>query len=100
MIIQSSVTILASSLSVKDQLRYVFRGATTPNIVSLRQMDAKILTPALLALPSTTRADQNTGVALLKFPMRTAMHGKSRVSSVISVWNNLQNFKWFSHLWR
>ena len=28
-----------------------------------------------------TRADQNTGGALLEFPMRTAMHGKSRVSS-------------------
>ena len=31
-----------------------------------------------------TRADQNTGGALLKFPMRTAMHGKSRVSFAIS----------------
>ena len=28
-----------------------------------------------------TRADQNTGEALLEFPVRTAMHGKSRVSS-------------------
>ena len=32
-----------------------------------------------------TRADQNTGGALLESPMRTAMHGKSRVSSAISV---------------
>ena len=32
-----------------------------------------------------TRADQNTGRALLKSPMRTAMHEKSLVSSVISV---------------
>ena len=32
-----------------------------------------------------TRADQNTGGALSEFPMRSAMHGKSRVSSVISV---------------
>ena len=30
------------------------------------------------------RADQNTGGALLEFPTRTAMHGKSRVSSAIS----------------
>ena len=30
------------------------------------------------------RADQNTGGTLLEFPMRTAMHGKSRVSSAIS----------------
>ena len=32
---------------------------------------------------SRIRADQNTGGALLEFPMRTAMHGKSRVSSAI-----------------
>ena len=32
------------------------------------------------------RADQNTGGgALLESPMRTAMHGKGRVSSAISV---------------
>ena len=31
-----------------------------------------------------TRADQNTGGALLRFPMRTDMHGKSRLSSAIS----------------
>ena len=35
-----------------------------------------------------TRADQNTGGALLEFPMKTAMHGKSRVSSAISVCDN------------
>ena len=29
------------------------------------------------------RADQNTGGALLEFPVRTAMHGKSRISSAI-----------------
>ena len=34
---------------------------------------------------SEVRADQNTGDALLESPMRTAMHGKSRVSSAISV---------------
>ena len=34
---------------------------------------------------SLTMADQNTGGALLEFPMRTAVHGKSRVSSAISV---------------
>ena len=28
-----------------------------------------------------TRADQNTGDTLLEFPVRTAMHRKSRVSS-------------------
>ena len=31
------------------------------------------------------RADQNTGSALLESPMGTAMQGKSRVSSVISI---------------
>ena len=30
-----------------------------------------------------TRTDQNTGGALLEFPVRTAMHRKSRVSSAI-----------------
>ena len=30
-----------------------------------------------------TRADQKTGGALLEFSGRTAMHGKSRVSSAI-----------------
>ena len=35
-----------------------------------------------------TRADQNTGGALLEFPLRTAMQGKSRVSSAISVCDN------------
>ena len=38
------------------------------------------------------RADQNTGGALLGFPMRTAMHGKSRASSAISVCDNFPNF--------
>ena len=33
--------------------------------------------------------DQNTGGALLESSMRTAMHGKSRVSSVISVESRL-----------
>ena len=42
---------------------------------------------------SITRADQSTGGALLEFPMRTAMHGKSRVSSSISVSNNLKNLE-------
>ena len=31
------------------------------------------------------RADQNTGSTLLESPMRTAMHGKSRISSAIFV---------------
>ena len=35
-----------------------------------------------------SKADQNTGSALLEFPMRTAMHEKSRVSSAISVCDN------------
>ena len=47
-----------------------------------------------------TRADQNTGGALLEFSMRAAMHGKSRVSSAISVCHNQQNFKSLSHLWQ
>ena len=33
---------------------------------------------------SSHRADKNTGGALLESPMRTAMHGKSRISSAIS----------------
>ena len=32
---------------------------------------------------NSTRADQKTGGALLEFSGRTAMHGKSRVSSAI-----------------
>ena len=32
--------------------------------------------------------NQNMGSALLEFPMKTAMQGKSRVSSAISVFNN------------
>ena len=32
----------------------------------------------------SARADQNTGGALLEFPVRTAMHGTSHVSSAIS----------------
>ena len=39
----------------------------------LKNSDAKV----------STRADQNTGSTLLGFPVRTAMHGKSRVSSAI-----------------
>ena len=35
-----------------------------------------------------TRVDQNMSSALLEFPMRTAMHGKSPVSSAISVCDN------------
>ena len=41
---------------------------------------------------SQSRADQNTGGALLEFPMRTAMLGKYRILSAISVCNSLQNF--------
>ena len=33
----------------------------------------------------STRADQNMGGSILKSPVRTAMHKKSRVSSAISV---------------
>ena len=35
--------------------------------------------------PGGGGGDQKMGGALLEFPMRTAMHGKSRVSSAISV---------------
>ena len=37
---------------------------------------------------NNNRAAQNTDSALLEFPMRIAMHGKSRVSSAISVCDN------------
>ena len=37
---------------------------------------------------SLSREDQNTGGALLEFPVRTAMHGKSRLLSAISVFDN------------
>ena len=36
----------------------------------------------------SARVDQNTDGTLLEFPVRTAMHGKSRVSSAISVCDN------------
>ena len=39
-------------------------------------------------MSEVTRADQNTGGALLGFSVRTAMHGTSCVSSAITVWNN------------
>ena len=35
-----------------------------------------------------SRADQNTGATLLEYPMTTAMQGKSRVSSAISICDN------------
>ena len=37
---------------------------------------------------ASTREEQNTGGALLEFPMRTPMYEKSRVSSAISVCDN------------
>ena len=40
---------------------------------------------ATLIFLNSTRADQNKDGALLGSPMRTAMHGKSRVSSAVSV---------------
>ena len=33
----------------------------------------------------STRVDQNTGGTLLEFPVRTAMHRKSPISSAISM---------------
>ena len=50
--------------------------------MSLSRLGCDFVT-SLLASPF--RADQNTGGALLESPVRTAMQGKSRVSSVISV---------------
>ena len=47
----------------------------------------------LALLFDSTRAGQNTGGVLLEFPMRTAIHGTSRVSSAISVCDSKQNFK-------
>ena len=46
-----------------------------------------------------TRADQNTGGALLEFPVRAAMHGKSRVSSAISVSDNSKISKLVCQKW-
>ena len=43
---------------------------------------------SVVSLFSNARADQNTGGALLEFLIRTARHGKSRVSSAISVCDN------------
>ena len=37
---------------------------------------------------NSAKANLNTGGALLEFPMRTAMHGESRVSSAMSVCDN------------
>ena len=45
-------------------------------------------TTGFAASTGSKKADQNTGGALLEFAMRTAMHGKSRVSSAISVCDN------------
>ena len=39
-----------------------------------------------------SRADQNTGDALLEFPVRTAMYETSRVSSAISLFNKETKF--------
>ena len=35
-----------------------------------------------------SRADQNTGGTVLEFFVRTAMHGKSRISSAVFVCDN------------
>ena len=51
----------------------------------LSQTDLKLGKRALM---SYIRADQNTGVALFEFSMRTVMHRASSVSSAISVYDN------------
>ena len=44
-------------------------------------MHDKLLSPFVVIPIGCNRADQNMGGALLEFPARTAMNGKSRVSS-------------------
>ena len=41
---------------------------------------------------NSARADQSTGGSLLESPMRTAMHGRSRVSFKISVELNCRQY--------
>ena len=47
-----------------------------------------VKTLVLDPLVTLIRADQNTSGALLEFPMKTAMQGKSHVSSAISACDN------------
>ena len=49
----------------------------------LRSVHIRKITLARRVTQGCTRADQDTGGALLEFPVRTAMHGKSRVSFAI-----------------
>ena len=49
--------------------------------VSLRFLGNKLPRSDARHVNSQTKADQNTGGALLEFPMRTAMHRKSRGAS-------------------
>ena len=54
-------------------------------ITSLKQNSNAVISFFYEFEVNMTRADQNTGGALLKFSMKSAMHGTSRVSSAISV---------------
>ena len=54
----------------------------------IREVGTILICRAILMICLENRADQNTGGALLEFPMRTAIYGKSRVSSAISVCDN------------
>ena len=59
---------------------FLFNDAEVNNILN-QQCWSVLLQPKFALF--THRVDQNTGGALLEFPVRTAIHGESRVSSAI-----------------
>ena len=77
----------------------------TTDLICLRQFESSVLFSSIFyfrfviclqnerGIIVSCRADQNMGVALLEFTMRTAMSGKSRFSSAISVCDNSQSFE-------
>ena len=75
---------------VKLLSAHIVRPTMFVNLTPAHKNDATQLripiTSSFTPLPSITiiRVDQNTASALLESPVRTAMHGKFRVSCVIS----------------
>ena len=75
---------------LSQEVRYTFGWLKTPFFMEFGiRVTFCMLSPDMERIQfGETRANQNTGGALLEFPMRTAMHGKSRVSSAISFCHN------------
>ena len=61
----------------KSAQRQILSGSFNLHVISYSTHSAIVI--------HSTKADQNTVGALLESPTRTAMHGKSRVSSAVSV---------------